>query len=170
MCLCLVRRGAEVLLGAKKTGFGAGRIVGPGGHIEPGESPAVAAARELWEETGLLVDAGDLREVAALTFRFPANPRWDLSLAVFLTEEFSGEPAESDELAPRWFRVDDLPLNRMWDDARLWLPRVLAGEYVAAEITYADDNKTVATQRTVRTVPSHSSVSSAGNSSGSCTG
>ncbi|GLW34706.1 NUDIX domain-containing protein [Actinoplanes regularis] len=28
----------------------------PGGHCEPGETPAAAAARELWEETRLIAD------------------------------------------------------------------------------------------------------------------
>lgn len=30
----------------------------PGGHCEPGETPAQAAARELWEETALRADDG----------------------------------------------------------------------------------------------------------------
>jgi 8-oxo-dGTP pyrophosphatase MutT (NUDIX family) len=33
-----------------------GLWVAPGGAIEPGETPADAAVREMWEETGLLVD------------------------------------------------------------------------------------------------------------------
>ena len=33
----------------------------PGGHLEPGEDPAEGAARELLEETGVRVDAADLR-------------------------------------------------------------------------------------------------------------
>ncbi len=35
----------------------------PGGWIEPGETPREAAARELWEETGILVDPQDLNPV-----------------------------------------------------------------------------------------------------------
>ena len=34
--------------------------VTPGGGVDPGESDVEAAVRELWEETGLVVDAGDL--------------------------------------------------------------------------------------------------------------
>lgn len=34
--------------------------VTPGGGVDPGESDLEAAVRELWEETGLRVDAGDL--------------------------------------------------------------------------------------------------------------
>ena len=51
----------------------------------------------------------------------------------------------SEELDPAWFRVADLPLGEMWDDARLWLPRALSGEFVAAECSYAADNSTVDT-------------------------
>jgi hypothetical protein len=32
----------------------------------------------------------------------------------------------------------------MWDDARFWLPLVLAGEHVTADVTFADDCATVA--------------------------
>jgi 8-oxo-dGTP diphosphatase len=40
----------------------------------------------------------------------------------------------------------------MWDDARHWLPRVLAGERLRATFSYADDCETVATAR-VEPVP-----------------
>ena len=116
-CLCLVTRVTpdgvpEVLLGYKKTGFGAGRWVGIGGHVEDGEEPADAAVRELSEETSLTAEAAGLAHVATLDFRFPARPAWDQVADVYLTAEFGGEPAESDEVLPRWFAWSGLPLNR----------------------------------------------------------
>lgn len=137
----------EVLLGVKKTGFGLGKIVGPGGKIEEGESAAESTAREVEEETGIVVAAADLREAAVLTFRFPARPAWDLRMWVFVGERFAGAAVESDEIACRWVPVDGIPWAEMWDDARLWLPRVLAGEHVVAEITFADDGERVASVR-----------------------
>ena len=42
--------GQEVLLIRKKRGIGAGKINGPGGKIDPGESPLQCAIRETREE------------------------------------------------------------------------------------------------------------------------
>jgi len=78
-CLCLLTRTAgdgsrQVLLGHKKTGLGCGKIVALGGHVEDGESPVDAAAREVKEESGIQVAAGSLREAAQVTFLFPCAP------------------------------------------------------------------------------------------------
>ncbi|MEM4548010.1 MAG: NUDIX domain-containing protein, partial [Thermofilaceae archaeon] len=40
--LCFLLRDGEVLLIRKKKGFGAGKLVGVGGRIEPGETPEEA--------------------------------------------------------------------------------------------------------------------------------
>jgi 8-oxo-dGTP diphosphatase len=160
-CLCLITRpspangqgsaaGLEVLLGLKKRGFGAGRWVGLGGHVEDGEEPAAAAVREVAEESGLVVAPSALRHGASLNFVFPARPAWDQITEVFITSRFRGKPAESDEVVPRWFTADRLPFDGMWDDAKYWLPVVLAGGRVDADITFADDCATVAS-----IVPSH---------------
>jgi 8-oxo-dGTP diphosphatase len=147
-CLCLIRRhsaaGPQVLLGLKKTGFGAGKWVGLGGHVEPGEKPVAAAVREVEEESGLVVPADSLQHLASIEFRFPIRPSWDQATDVFVTSVYQGEPAESDEVEPRWFTEDALPLGLMWDDAQYWLPLVLAGEHVDVLITFADDCATVA--------------------------
>jgi 8-oxo-dGTP diphosphatase len=147
-CLCLIRRnlpgGGEVLLGLKKSGFGAGKWVGLGGHIEDGEKPEAAAVREVWEESSLVVPADALQHMASIEFVFPVRPSWDQTAEVYVTWAFEGEPAESDEVSPRWFAEDGLPLPLMWDDAKYWLPVVLAGQHVDVTITFADDCATVA--------------------------
>jgi 8-oxo-dGTP diphosphatase len=148
-CLCLLTRTGgdgqrQVLLGHKKTGLGTGKIVGLGGHVEPGESPAEAAAREVKEEAGLHVAPAALLEVAHVTFLFPVCPRWDMVVSIFTSASWSGEATDTTEIAPEWFPVTRLPLDRMWDDAKHWLPRVLAGERVRATFTYAADCETVA--------------------------
>jgi 8-oxo-dGTP diphosphatase len=146
-CLCLIRRQtpnrSEVLLGLKKTGFGAGKWVGLGGHIEEGEKPEMAAVREVLEESSLVVPADSLQHMASIEFRFPYRQSWDQTAQVYVTSAFEGEPAESDEVIPRWFEEDELPFPLMWDDARYWVPAVLAGQHVDVTITFAEDCATV---------------------------
>jgi 8-oxo-dGTP diphosphatase len=150
-CLCLLTGtggdgSRQVLLGHKKTGLGQGKVVGLGGHLEPGESAAEAAAREVREESGLTVSQAGLTAAAHVTFLFPARPAWNMEAAVFTATRWTGEPAETDEIRPQWFPVAALPFDQMWDDAPRWLPRVLAGTRLRAVFTYADDNQTVAAE------------------------
>jgi 8-oxo-dGTP diphosphatase len=148
-CLCLLTRTAvggapEVLLGYKKTGLGTGKIVALGGHIEERETAAQAAARETKEESGIAVAPDALVEAAQITFLFPTRPAWDMEVAVFTSATWSGEPAETNEIRPQWFPVADLPLDRMWDDGKYWVARVLAGERLRATFSYQPDCETVA--------------------------
>ena len=39
----------------------------------------------------------------------------------------AGEPRESEEMRPQWYRIDKLPFENMWIDDPHWLPIVLAG-------------------------------------------
>jgi 8-oxo-dGTP diphosphatase len=51
--LCFILRHGRVLLIRKKRGLGAGKINGPGGKIEAGESALASAIRETQEEVGV---------------------------------------------------------------------------------------------------------------------
>ncbi|WP_024820426.1 8-oxo-dGTP diphosphatase [Arthrobacter sp. 31Y] len=151
--LCfLLRNGAEgeqVLLGTKKTGFGRGKVVGVGGHVEPGESAPEAACREVMEEANVIVRTQDLIPAGTVDFVFPARPEWDMATTVFLTRAWEGEPSESDEIAPEWFPVAQLPVERMWADAEHWLPAMISGQRIAVRVALAADNENVAHVQTV---------------------
>jgi 8-oxo-dGTP diphosphatase len=72
--LCFLIQGNpphKVLLGLKKTGFGAGKYAGFGGGVETGETIETATVRELEEETGIKVSINDLYPIGHLTFLFP---------------------------------------------------------------------------------------------------
>ena len=60
LTLVLLRQENWVLLGMKKRGFGVGKWNGFGGKLEPGETVVEAAAREVREECGYIVNTTDL--------------------------------------------------------------------------------------------------------------
>lgn len=135
-CLVLLIGEDGLLLARKRSGFGAGRLVAPGGKVEPGETPLEAAVRELQEETGLVVEPDDLTAAGRVVFRFGAGGGL-MEVALFRGTRWRGEPTPSDELdAPAFYPVDDLPLARMWVDNPHWLPQVLAGGVVDVAVAY----------------------------------
>jgi 8-oxo-dGTP diphosphatase len=140
---CYLRRGPQVLLGLKKYGFGAGYFVGIGGSLEAGETTAQAALREIMEEIGVQVAEADLSDMGSVIFLFPARPEWNLDVALYQTQRWQGEIVESSEMAPAWFDPDKIPYERMWQDARYWLPHLLDGIRMQARIVYHEDNQTV---------------------------
>lgn len=157
LTLCFPLYNGQVLVGYKKRGFGAGKFAGFGGKIEPGETLAQAAVRELAEECRLQVDPFHLEYVAALTFIFPARPSWNERVYAFLVRRWQGQPLETEEMRPSWFPFANIPYQQMWQDNRLWLPRVLAGECLRGRFVFREDNETVdnytiQTQRTKRAI------------------
>lgn len=146
--LILLVRGdpiSHVLLGYKKRGFGKGKYTGIGGKVEHGEAVHEAAIRELQEESSVVVSLDNLIDAGYLTFYFPARPEWNLSICVFLARIWKGRPTESDEISPKWFSVNNLPFQHMWDDASHWYSRILNGENLKATFIFCADCETVAT-------------------------
>ncbi len=122
--LFIVREG-KVLLIRKKRGFGAGKINGPGGKVDPGETPLQSALRETHEELGIIVL--DATEHGELRFQF--RDGLSLHCAVFRATDFEGEPRETDEAVPLWTPLDQIPYDEMWADDRHWLPLLIQGEH-----------------------------------------
>jgi 8-oxo-dGTP pyrophosphatase MutT (NUDIX family) len=135
--LCFLISRNSVLLAMKKRGFGAGRWNGVGGKPETGESIFSAAKRETQEE--IKVIPNKMRLVAKLDFYFPYIPLtedWNQQVVVYLAEEWTGQPMETDEMKPRWYDKNKLPYDKMWADDKIWLPHVLADKKVKAEFYF----------------------------------
>jgi hypothetical protein len=73
----------------------------------------------------------------------PFRPDWTQTVYLFVASAWQGEAAESEEMRPRWFALDALPFDQMWDDGRYWLPRLIRGETLHLLITFGEDNATV---------------------------
>ncbi len=122
--LVFVVRDDEILLINKKTGLGKGKVNGPGGKVDPGESPEACAVRECQEELGITVS--NLEYCGQHRFQFVDG--YSIHVWVYRTREFTGVPRETREAAPLWVKLDSIPYDDMWEDDRYWLPMVLSGE------------------------------------------
>tara|TARA_Y100000310_G_scaffold332537_1_gene408310 strand:+ start:1606 stop:2088 length:483 start_codon:yes stop_codon:yes gene_type:complete len=138
LCLLLKEDQKEILLAMKKKGFGQGKWNGVGGKFDQEQDRDIfdTAIRETKEEIGVDITNNDLKRVAILHFRFPYKEEWNQDVHVFLTRNWQGEPVESDEMAPKWFRNDQIPFKEMWDDDIHWLPKVLKGHKLRANFVF----------------------------------
>jgi 8-oxo-dGTP diphosphatase len=130
----IIRNGA-ILLIRKKRGLGAGKINGPGGRFEPGETPQQCAIREVQEE--LKVTPLGLRLCGENRFQFIDG--YSIHVHVFSAADCQGEPKETEEATPLWVPVDEIPYDEMWEDDRLWLPHTLQGTYFSGRYLFDGD-------------------------------
>lgn len=139
--LVFIVQNGSVLLIHKKRGLGAGKLNGPGGKLEPGETAMEAAVREAQEE--LCITPLDLLELGLLHFDFTDGLK--LHCTVFRGESFDGTPTETEEARPEWFGIDAIPFDRMWADDIHWLPGLIAGRKFSAWFEF--DGETMLSRR-----------------------
>ncbi|MCA9716548.1 MAG: NUDIX domain-containing protein [Myxococcales bacterium] len=133
--LLFIRRDRELLLIRKKRGLGAGKINGPGGRIEPGETPLAAAVREVEEEVG--VTPTNVAKSGELRFQFVDG--YSLHVHVFIADGCVGDVRETPEAVPQWTAIDQLPYDEMWADDRHWLPMLLSGQAFSGRFVFDGD-------------------------------
>ncbi len=128
----------------KKVRFGAGKYNGFGGKVgdKPefaGETIEEALIREGKEEFGITIE--DFENRGSVDFVFPKNPDWGQLVHIFVCKKWKGEPTESEEMKPGWFKLNEIPYEKMWDDDKYWLPRILAGETINANFDFNVEGK-----------------------------
>jgi 8-oxo-dGTP pyrophosphatase MutT (NUDIX family) len=148
LCLFIKENGddKEILLAMKKRGFGKGRWNGVGGklNLENGENVFDSAIRESFEEIGVKPES--LEKFAVIDFYFPEEFKekdFDQQVHVFLVKEWKGEPGETEEMMPKWFKIKEIPYDEMWDDDKYWLPYVLEGKKLKAKFVFDKKDKIV---------------------------
>lgn len=122
--LMFVVRDDEVLLIEKLRGIGEGKINGPGGKIDPGETPYECVIRECQEE--LHITPLNPVKMGELWFAMSDIP--DIHCHVFMANDFEGTPTATDEAVPVWTKIPEIPWERMWEDDAHWLPQMLKGQ------------------------------------------
>lgn len=139
--LLFLRKGDEILLAMKKRGFGIGHWNGAGGKIELGETVEQAMIRETQEE--IEVTPTTYEKVAEHNFLMDVNTQkpYHIYVHAFIAHEWEGEPSETEEMAPKWFSINEIPYDSMWEDDPIWLPLILDGKKVIGEYTFDSDNK-----------------------------
>lgn len=106
----LIRRGQAPLMGEWSL---------PGGVLECGETLRDATIREAGEETGLVVEVGEMLGVYERIIRSEdARVRYHYVLIDFLCRPVAGElKAASDAAEARWYSREDLPALKLAYDA-----------------------------------------------------
>jgi 8-oxo-dGTP diphosphatase len=137
--VCFILKNNEVLLLKKSKGlFGQGKWNAPGGKILPNEEPKTCAVREVFEETGLVVE--NIEQVGFLHFYKNdqrENPDWIVH--AFLAHQFIGLPVDGREGLLKWFEIDALPFDEMWEDDRYWCRIALEGTRLEGWFYFSGD-------------------------------
>jgi 8-oxo-dGTP diphosphatase len=101
---CLVAQRSAVMSAPNKWEF-------PGGKVEPGETPAEALVRELFEELAIEVRVGE-----RLGRGRASSGRLVIVLDVYAVELLSGTPTPREHASVRWLRAEELAALD-WADA-----------------------------------------------------
>lgn len=142
--LCFLIKDNQVLLAMKKRGFAEGKWNGAGGKMDERDNNIKEAAiRETVEEIG--VTPKSLKQLAVLSFYHLGEKGPGQQVTVYLSDSWEGDPIESEEMAPKWFKFEDIPFDQMWWDDKLWLPQVLKGIKVKGDFLF-DENQNLLEQ------------------------
>jgi len=137
--VCFILKDNEVLLLKKSRGlFGQGKWNAPGGKILAGEEPKSCAIREVFEETGLVVE--NIEQVGLIYFYKNGRreiPDW--TVHAFLAHQFIGVPIHGREGQLKWFNIDALPFDEMWEDDQYWCRLALEGTRLEGRFYFSGD-------------------------------
>ena len=140
--LCLLKKEDAILLALKKRGWGEGKFNGVGGKLKDGETPEEAMIRETQEE--IHVTPTQYEKIGIVKFdEYNKGEKQNLIFHLYIASEWLGEPSESDEMKPFWFKIDNIPYDKMFDADKYWLPLVLSGKKIDAYFSFDENSNLI---------------------------
>lgn len=119
------------MLAKKKRGFGEGKYNGIGGKLELGETPEEAMIRENKEEIGVI--PREYEKYGEISFVEPfKGTLTNMTFHLYVAKKWEGTIVETEEMAPKWFDIDNIPYEEMFNDDQYWLPYILKGKKIKA--------------------------------------
>ena len=140
--ICYIDDGNSYLMllrNKKKNDINEGKWLGIGGKFEPGETPEECVCREVYEETGLILDDQVMRGVIT----FSSEGYEDEYIYVFTSDKYHGKIRECDEGELHWIRKDELTDINVWEGDRLFLKLLIEGSpFFSVKLSYKGDELT----------------------------
>ncbi len=146
--------GNHMLLGQKTKSHCIGKLVPPGGKIDPGESVYRYAVRETEDECGL-TPVMNRQPVGSIYCHYPPESQKDIPVHVFRAIRYKGDLRDSNELNDvQWYSATESTYDRMMAGDRFWVPHVMRNIPFQAELWYDADSK-LTREAIVRTFAHH---------------
>jgi len=134
--LCYLKKDGRTLMLhriKKQNDVHEGKYNGLGGKFLPGETPEECVAREVKEESGLLIQKPQLRGV----MMFPAfKDNEDWLVFIFTASEFSGTLGDCNEGRLEWIEDNKLLSLNLWEGDKLFLQWIEDNKFFSAKFIY----------------------------------
>ena len=139
--LCYIENGGRYLMmlrNKKENDPNLGKWIGVGGKLNPGETPAECAKREIFEETGLAVD----NLIYAGKVYFVSDSWEDELMHLFVAGSQSQKVTPCNEGTLEWIKKEDILSLNLWEGDRVFLKRLIENDHNFFDITltYSGDS------------------------------
>jgi hypothetical protein len=122
-----------VLLGERQKDPWKNKLSGFGGNVEECDKDSLdRQVLELNQEAKIKTDKNSL--IKRAEFKLDIIGKEPKILHVYTVDKFSGGGELTEEMHPKWFSFNVLPIHKMIKGDKFWVPRILAGEYLTGTI------------------------------------